>query len=384
MPTLPSFDLSAAGDLACTYGRYCQALFKNTFESGTASPQAKGLARHLRIEAHLMVSVAEMAYGNDTSLYWKFEDLAASLTKAQLSGEDPREASLLARFPPISKPNPSGLLPLRTRPATFVDSKGIIGWWYLPASITEARQRAILRAVNTLCSSRSTPVRTDSMGNWRSHPSMFSSGQQLKPGVATFASCWHQQGHVGPFDYPSPSASLKGTAGRQFIEDMTESFAVLGGAVAITQPWLFNAGLEVLESLNRRTFPVNNAETLDAILNFWSNPLTAFSVIINRESAIHRDISSPTWAFDLIYTGGSYRDGRFESPTLGCRFLYDPGTVILGLGSLIRHGVAPAAGDRVCIVSFFRESMLERGSQYHGAKPPTILQLRDFYLDTPM
>ncbi|EFI27291.1 hypothetical protein CC1G_14763 [Coprinopsis cinerea okayama7 len=384
MPTLPSFDLSAAGELAHSYGRYCQALFKRELVVGMPPAKHPDLGRHLRIEAYQLVSVAESAFGNEMALSWRFEDFASKLIRAQLSNEDPREENLSLQFPPVWRPNPDGKFPLRTLPTTFVDSKGIIGWWYLPSSITESRQATILRAIRTLCNHRGTPVRTDSQGNWRSHPSQFSEGGQLKPGVATFSSCWYQQGHDGPYDSPSPSASLKGPPGQQFIRDMTESFAVLGGVIAITQPWLFNAGLEVLESLHRRTFPVDNAETLDAILNFWSNPFTAFSVIVNRESSIHRDISSPTWAYDLIYTGGTYRNGRFESPTLGCRFVYNPGTVIVGLGSLIRHGVAPVDGDRVCIVSYFRESMLERGSQYHGAKPPSSTQLRDFYLDTPM
>ncbi|EAU86499.1 hypothetical protein CC1G_10221 [Coprinopsis cinerea okayama7 len=384
MPTLPAFDLSSAAKLSLRYGRYCQALFRSKLTLESSPPEHPDLDLHLRVEAHQLVTVAEVAYDHQFTLQWKFEDLASNVVRAQMSNEDPREASLLARFPPIWSANPDGLLPLRTSPLVCLDKKGIIGWWYMPGCITESRQATIYNAVKALSKRRSTPLRQDSQGNWRSHPRHFSCGQELKSGVATFASCWFQQAHDGPLDLPAPSASLKSPNSQQFIRDMMESFAVLGGVIAITQPWLFDTGLEVLESLHRRNVNMNDIDMLDAVLDFWSNPFTAFSVITNRESTIHRDISSPTWAFDLIYTGGTYRDGRLESPTLGGRFLYDPGTVIVGLGSLIRHGVAPVEGDRLCIVSYFRESMLDRASHYRGAKPPTATQLRDFYFDTLM
>ncbi|EAU83988.1 hypothetical protein CC1G_12947 [Coprinopsis cinerea okayama7 len=380
MPTLPEFDLSAAAQLSFKMARYCQQLMKREIDSSwkgfPSLPVADGLDLSLRMEGLQLVRVVDEAHSNPVRLDWKFDDYAPHLVQAQLSGADPRLASLAARFPA-----PKGE-PYRTQPHCIIDHAGVIGWWYLPGCISESRQRTIYHSVQRLSHMPCTPIQTTSQGNWRDHPDRFGSGavvDGLKAGVATFSVCWFQRGHAGAEDFPAPSATLKDPKNHQFIKDMTESFAVLGAVLAVTQPWLFDAGMEVLENLHTKCISVNNSKVLDGILGFWSNPFTAFSVICNRETLIHRDLSSPQWCYDLVYTGGRYQNGRFESPTLGRRFLYDPGTVMVGLGNLIHHGVAPVEGDRFCIVSYFRSSMLERASHYRNAKAPTIHQLQNFY-----
>ncbi|KAG2007151.1 hypothetical protein CC2G_014867 [Coprinopsis cinerea AmutBmut pab1-1] len=262
MPTLPEFDLSAAAQLSFKMARYCQQLMKREIDSSwkgfPSLPVADGLDLSLRMEGLQLVRVVDEAHSNPVRLDWKFDDYAPHLVQAQLSGADPRLASLAARFPA-----PKGE-PYRTQPHCIIDHAGVIGWWYLPGCISESRQRTIYHSVQRLSHMPCTPIQTTSQGNWRDHPDRFGSGavvDGLKAGVATFSVCWFQRGHAGAEDFPAPSATLKDPKNHQFIKDMTESFAVLGAVLAVTQPWLFDAGMEVLENLHTKCISVNNSKS---------------------------------------------------------------------------------------------------------------------------
>ncbi|EAU83282.2 hypothetical protein CC1G_13154 [Coprinopsis cinerea okayama7 len=335
----------------------------------------------LQIECHRIVAVVVRAFRDAEQLEWSVSDFKAlqgTLTETQL----------LARFPPAFPRKRDGTAILKDEPFIIVDKAGRILMWYLPNIISATRREIILDAIKWLSYGPSvSPLSASSPQDRRKHNGTFTeSTSDVRSGVATFASCWPtlpgDPEHSKSVYAPSSTFLDPNQGGLDFLERISESLAVLGAILAAINPAQFEAGLDVLASLDAGIIKSGNRELLQRVLKDWSTPFTAFSVVNNRDTEPHRDLKSPSWAYDLLYTDGFYIDGRLEVTSLGVRCRYNPGTVVALIASVFVHGIAPVQGSRVGISQFFRQVMVEQTPFSRLPRPLTFHDYAHFFKGT--
>jgi hypothetical protein len=177
------------------------------------------------------------------------------------------------------------------------------------------------------------------------------------PGTVSFSPCWFNLAHR-----LSVSTSLRGWPGKpgvRYLQEDRDSLCILGAAFSLIHPIAAKRGLEIMEGITNGTVKNQATNSLDQARLLWSSPFTAFSVISNRETELHRDGKGFAPSYDLLATVGNYTGGRFEVPGIGLRFRYDPGTMMGLCGKALEHAVAEVDGDRFCVVQFFHRKVLE-------------------------
>lgn len=95
------------------------------------------------------------------------------------------------------------------------------------------------------------------------------------------------------------------------------------------------------------------------VLQQWPSVFTAVSVITNRATPYHRDISTAWEWYDLILSFGPYRTAPLYLPILGVRVNNSPGTVCAFSGRALRHGVRRIDSARISIAFYTRKNVQE-------------------------
>ena len=139
---------------------------------------------------------------------------------------------------------------------------------------------------------------------------------------------------------------------------MKETFALVGGVLAVINPAQYNAGIACIEALLEQPEKVAKREFLAELLNIWTMPYNAMSLMSNQNSPLHWDNGGAYTSMDLLLSVRDYANGRFFAPGLSFEFWYRPGTVIVLVGRVLRHG-ATAEGERFCVALYMRESVLK-------------------------
>jgi hypothetical protein len=145
-----------------------------------------------------------------------------------------------------------------------------------------------------------------------------------------------------------------------WLEENSETSALLGGILFVMHPNLYRMGINAWNHIVENPELVQESEVVLQLLTFWMSPFSGMSVISNRETIFHRDTKSRHEWYDLLVTLGDYSDGTLELPGLGIRVVYNPGAVVGIAGKVLRHGVAPSKGNRVCLAYFMRQKVQER------------------------
>lgn len=164
---------------------------------------------------------------------------------------------------------------------------------------------------------------------------------------------------------PEVSATLKARnpdqGGRAWLEQMILPSAVLSAAMAVMHPDLYAAGREAVVRLYQDLAVLHPDDPalveMAEMLRLWPSVFTTTSVMVNRVTPFHRDHNSRVQWYDLLASIGSYVHAWFEVPTLGTACYYPPGSVVAVSGLLVRHGVAPTEGNRLCVASYMRDNV---------------------------
>jgi hypothetical protein len=177
------------------------------------------------------------------------------------------------------------------------------------------------------------------------------------PGHIPFSPCWFNIASV-----LSMSSSLRGWPQAPTVEYLRndhESLSLLGAVFALIHPQLAAIGLSVLRGFQKNLIHVGMTKNLGPVALLYPSPSTAFSIISNRESHLHRDGKGYSPYYDIITTLGHYSNGRLEVPGIGLRFKYNPGTIVGICGKVLAHGVGEVDGDRFCHVQYFHRRVLD-------------------------
>jgi hypothetical protein len=125
-------------------------------------------------------------------------------------------------------------------------------------------------------------------------------------------------------------------------------------------PQLYRTGNEAFRHIIAHPDVVKESDVVSEVIMSWMSPFSGMSVVSNRETPFHRDVKSRVEWYDMLVTLGDYEDGRLETPNLGLRMVYNPGTVVGIAGKAVRHGVAPCKKDRVFLAYYMRDKVHER------------------------
>lgn len=176
------------------------------------------------------------------------------------------------------------------------------------------------------------------------------------PGHIPFSPCWFNGANI-----LSVSRSLRGWPDAptiQYLQNDQESLSLLGAVLALIHPQLAAIGLSVLRGFHQNLIRTNTKD-LGPVRLLYPSPCTAFSIISNRETVLHRDGKGYSPYYDIITTLGHYTDGRLEVPGIGLRFQYNPGTIVGMCGKVLAHGVGEVNGERFCLVQYFHRRVLD-------------------------
>ena len=220
--------------------------------------------------------------------------------------------------------------------------------------------------------------------SWRRNPIYFSPGDNLSPGITDIASSWFQAGHsVSPHQLnesslvmppqggtarPEVSRSLKNdsrSAG-SWLKQNARLQSIMASVLALTHPGQYKAGLDMLKTFKQNPGLLREPAAISRVLDCWFTPFSGVSVICNRETPRHKDVSGRFDWYDVLVTLGTHSEIKFGLPGLRTTLMYSPRTVVALCGRIITHSVeSNEDGDRACFAWFMREDV----RKYLGIDP---------------
>lgn len=146
-----------------------------------------------------------------------------------------------------------------------------------------------------------------------------------------------------------------------WLEEMAETFALMGALLNITHPEMYRAGREALKAIIEKPELVKEGEGAWDILRFWTTPFTGYGLISNCITPLHRDNNSQGTWYDFLTTVGEYQPGfKLKLENIDTELAYNSGTMVALLGKVVRHGTPEADGHRICIAQYMRDNVQER------------------------
>lgn len=153
------------------------------------------------------------------------------------------------------------------------------------------------------------------------------------------------------------AAELRKPTARLWLEAVQDHIAFLGAVLSVINPNQYNSGISAIEGIRSNPEKVKKRDLLPDLLNIWTSPSLAMSLMSNRDSPYHRNNGGSYASMDMLVSVRNYKEGKFRAPGLGMDFWYSSGTVITFAGCVIRHG-ATSDANRLCLSLYQKENVL--------------------------
>lgn len=136
--------------------------------------------------------------------------------------------------------------------------------------------------------------------------------------------------------------------------EFEESGGLLDGILAVAHPELYAAAQDLMTKLST----VHAPSTF--LMHTWPSSFTSIQVIANRQTPLHRDMSSKPGWLDLLLSLGNYgQDVILEVRSLGISLLYRSGSIVPLSSKLLLHGIPRVHLDRVCYALYLNKAVFE-------------------------
>ncbi|KAH9044158.1 hypothetical protein EDB84DRAFT_1559115 [Lactarius hengduanensis] len=190
------------------------------------------------------------------------------------------EESIRRQYPPLSSSATAEAA--RSGPRIVVDMDNVILVWYLPGILNDSRQSKITAATENL----RPLLRSHQTGaSSRANCENFHPGTDVPTGMITLSPAWFQQGHQETVQKtPQAAAIFQSEAAMNWLEDISESNAILSAILGVIHPHLYNAGRDTFNRL-RQTAEIARQD----VLQDWTSVFSGTSVIFNGNVRAHRD-----------------------------------------------------------------------------------------------
>ncbi|KAH9037991.1 hypothetical protein EDB83DRAFT_2228594 [Lactarius deliciosus] len=170
------------------------------------------------------------------------------------------EESIRRQYPPMS--DSAAAEAAESGPQIVIDADNIILAWYLPGVLSEPRQASLLTSGQTGASNRS---RSENF-----HP-----GPDVQTGMITLSPAWFQQGHNNSQRAPQASVNFKSPAAMSWLEEFSESNAILSAILGVIHPQLYKAGQDTFSRL-RQAAEIDRQDVLRDWTSVFSGSLCHF------------------------------------------------------------------------------------------------------------
>lgn len=145
--------------------------------------------------------------------------------------------------------------------------------------------------------------------------------------------------------------------GKKWMEDFADAGALMSGIMRVMHPDQYRMAWEMMVRL-KSVRPL-------AALHTWPTLFNAVTIVANRQCPLHREPEGSYPWYDILVSIGSYKTAPMYLRSLGFQVLNGPGTIVGFSGKTVCHGVADAAGHRICHAFYMRESIQD----FLGVRP---------------
>lgn len=159
---------------------------------------------------------------------------------------------------------------------------------------------------------------------------------------------------------PEVSLSIKDpqSPAAQWLKANHRFLKLMGTLLAVVHSEQYEAGMEILERIQRDPGLLRETEYVEEMLRIWLCPFSGISLLCNSRTPPHRDIFGQVNWYDLLATVGTHSKHELQLPGLGVSLPYSPGTVIALNGRLLTHTADFADdGERAVFACFMRRDV---------------------------
>ncbi|KIK71975.1 hypothetical protein PAXRUDRAFT_181519, partial [Paxillus rubicundulus Ve08.2h10] len=186
----------------------------------------------------------------------------------------------------------------------LLDQTGVIMAWHLPGVLSEEFQVGVQRNLEFLFPDISRSI--ISLRSWRTQEDLFMESRIR--GAIELSPAWYQQGRVPYRHQPEVSAILKASHAnpgpQQWLRARALQNAILSATLVVMHPDLYALGRENLLKVAGST----QDEDMQQIIPEWPTVYSVVSVIANRATPFHRDLSCQVQWLDMLETIGGDPD----------------------------------------------------------------------------
>ncbi|KAH9014882.1 hypothetical protein EDB85DRAFT_2157127 [Lactarius pseudohatsudake] len=217
----------------------------------------------LAIELDCIAKTLADAFLNRVTIQWDATRYAMRLPKKPSAPgtrtANAAEESIRRQYPPMS--DSAAAEAAESGPQIVIDTDNIILAWYLPGL-----QNAIMAATEKL---RSFLGKKQTGASSRTRCENFHPGTDVKTGMITLSPAWFQQGHNASVNFKLPAAM-------SWLEEISESNAILSAILGVIHPHLYKSGQDTFSRL-RRAAEIDRQD----VLRDWTSVFSGVSVIFN-------------------------------------------------------------------------------------------------------
>jgi hypothetical protein len=138
-----------------------------------------------------------------------------------------------------------------------------------------------------------------------------------------------------------------------WVTESDVTSALLSAISCIAHPEQYEAGLRAFTAM--QALP-----EIAEILQWLSSIFSGVSVIANRETPVHWDVSTSLEAYDLLVTLRGDETSSLHLPSMGLWMAYRTSTAVLFSGYAVPYSIVPLEAEWVCFAYYMKDNVHER------------------------